>query len=280
MTQSEAGGFGWTQITGLVLGAVLVTVAFVILAWSNRRSRIARKERPPQTTKLLRPAGYSLHCWIDELNEKWNSAVIQSVAAGSVLGLLCSAAYPIIEGVLLHRVTLAQILAQRQSYLLWSLAAMMVSALAWLIANVSQAFRWQRSMRNCRFGLRGEQAVAEALADRAIGAAEYTVFHDVPGDGTWNIDHVVVGPRGIFVLETKTRARRKATRDQPEQEVHFDGERLQFPWCEDRRAAKQVQRNTEWLRQFVAGFAPRDMIIQPVILVPGWFVKRRFTSRL
>lgn len=218
-----------------MLGAVLVAAAFVILAWSNRRSRIARKERPPQTTKLLRPAGYSLHCWIDDLNEKLNSAVLQSVAAGSVLGLLCSAVYPIIEGVLLHRVTLAQILTQPHSYLLWSLAAMMVSALAWLIANVSQAVRWQRSIRNCRFGLRGEQAVAEALAHRAIAAAGYTVFHDVPGDGTWNIDHVVVGPRGVFVLETKTRARRKAIHDQPEQEAYFDGERLQFPWCEDRR---------------------------------------------
>ena len=45
-------------------------------------------------------------------------------------------------------------------------------------------------VRNWRFGLRGEQAVAEKLADRTLAAAGYSAFHDVPGTGGWNIDHV------------------------------------------------------------------------------------------
>ena len=130
-------------------------------------------------------------------------------------------------------------------------------------------------MRNYRFGLRGEQAVAEELNNRNLISAGYVSFHDVPGDGPWNIDHVVVGPGGIFVLETKTRSRRKAKRDQPEQTVFFDGKMLHFPWCFDSNAVNQVKYNAEWVKNFVAGFGPKDMLVQPVVVVPGWFVEAK-----
>src|SRR5207249_11066461 len=99
--------------------------------------------------------------------------------------------------------------------------------------------------------LRGEQAVAEALNDRSLVAASYTAFHDVQSDGDWNIDHVVVGPGGVFVIETKSRSRRKAKFDQQEHVVTFDGRTLRFPWCEDYKAALQAERNAEWVQQFI-----------------------------
>jgi hypothetical protein len=123
--------------------------------------------------------------------------------------------------------------------------------------------------------MRGEQAVAEKLADRQLAAAGYVSFHDVPGDGSWNVDHVVVGPGGVFVLETKARARRKATRQQDEQDVFFDGRVLEFPWCEDRNAAEQVERNARWVCEFLAGYGPKELVVQPVVVVPGWYVKSR-----
>jgi hypothetical protein len=52
-------------------------------------------------------------------------------------------------------------------------------------------------------GAQGEEATAEALAD--LPAGEWTVIHDVawPGRKLANIDHVVVGPSGVFVIDTK-----------------------------------------------------------------------------
>ena len=44
-------------------------------------------------------------------------------------------------------------------------------------------------------------------------------FHDVPAKREkreWNVDHVAVGPGSVFVLETKARAKMKATREQEE----------------------------------------------------------------
>jgi hypothetical protein len=75
------------------------------------------------------------------------------------------------------------------------------------------------------------------------------------------------------VLETKARSRRKAARPQEEQVVFFDGKVLEFPWCYDRKATEQVERNARWVREFLAGFGPKDLIVQPVIVVPGWYVK-------
>lgn len=93
MTQPEPGEISWTQIIGMMLGASMVAVTFIGLAWNNRRIRAARHERPPQRAKLLRLAGYSLQCQIDELTTKLHDAVIQAIAAGSVVGLIGAGLY-------------------------------------------------------------------------------------------------------------------------------------------------------------------------------------------
>lgn len=256
-----------------MFGVGLVVAIFAILAWRKRRYRDASGERPPQRAKLLRPAGYSLHCRIDQLNEKLSYTLMQAVLAGAVVGLVCGGLYPVIEGLILREVTFGQLRAHPQSYLFLSLAGLLLAGLAWMIANVARSLELLSKLRNYQFGLRGEQAVAEALSAHAVAAAGFTIFHDIPGDGPWNIDHILVGPAGILVLETKARSRRKPTGDQPDHEVCFDGQCLQFPWCEDRAAVKQVQRNMDWVRQFVAGFGPNNITIQAIIVVPGWFVR-------
>ena len=58
------------------------------------------------------------------------------------------------------------------------------------------AEKWQR-------GAEGERKTALALA--SLPAEDWTVFHDVrwPGRHRANIDHVVVGPSGVFVIDSK-----------------------------------------------------------------------------
>jgi hypothetical protein len=33
--------------------------------------------------------------------------------------------------------------------------------------------------------------------------------------------------------------------------------------------------NARWVREFLAGFGPKDLVVQPVIVVPGWYVKTK-----
>ena len=55
--------------------------------------------------------------------------------------------------------------------------------------------------------------------------------------------------------------------------VRFDGSVLQFPWCYDDEAVEQVERNAKWIREFLAAFPPKNIPVQPVIVLPGWFVE-------
>jgi len=52
-------------------------------------------------------------------------------------------------------------------------------------------------------GERGELRVAEILDDLRVSG--YRVYHDLVEDG-FNVDHVVVGPTGVYAIETKFRS--------------------------------------------------------------------------
>jgi len=268
-------GLNWNQLLGALLGAAAVVAIIFGLFYLERRRREARKERPPQNEKLLRPPGYSAMLKLDDLADNGPFSAFQAIASGLVLGVGAGSFYPVVVGILLGRFTLAQILHSDPHGVIYSAVLLLLAALLWFIRSLMSFLKIMKEMRSWRFGLRGEQAVAEKLADPGLATAGYIVFHDVPGNEKWNIDHVVVGPGGVFVLETKARPRRKPTREQKDSEVFFDGQTLQFPWCDDRKAAGQVERNARWIREFLAAFPPKGAPVQPVIVVPGWYVSPR-----
>ena len=62
-------------------------------------------------------------------------------------------------------------------------------------------FRLRREIRNLNRAEQGERRIAELLAP--LRAKRYVTFNDVLVTNA-NIDHVLVGPTGIFAIETKT----------------------------------------------------------------------------
>ena len=62
-------------------------------------------------------------------------------------------------------------------------------------------FRLRREIRNLNQAEQGERRIAELLAP--LRAKRYVTFNDVLVTNA-NIDHVLVGPTGIFAIETKT----------------------------------------------------------------------------
>lgn len=72
----------------------------------------------------------------------------------------------------------------------------------------------------------------------------YQVFHDIPGSGKWNIDHVAVGPAGVFAIETKYRTKKPGRNGARDHEATFDGNRIEFASGDyDARAAGQARDN-------------------------------------
>lgn len=123
-----------------------------------------------------------------------------------------------------------------------------------------------------RLGLRGEQAIGEKLIE--VAYCGLRTFHDVPGDGAWNIDHVVVGTQGVFVIETKTRRKPRAGKsDQARWKVLFDGAALQFPHGKDLKAVVQAQANARWLSNYLAKKTGDAVWVEPLVAIPGWWVE-------
>jgi len=212
-------------------------------------------------------------CRMEEAAEALVDALIQAVLAGLIFGISFGTLYPVLGNGVGHPIIFAEIWKAPLGWLFILVVALLMGSFLWMIWKARMVLEFTADVRKWRFGLRGEQAVAERLTDRSLAAAGYSSFHDVPGEGDWNIDHVVVGPGGVFVLETKARPRRRATRQQQEHVVRFDGRKLQFPWCYDDKVVEQVERNARWVREFLAAFPPKNVPVHPVIVVPGWYVE-------
>lgn len=122
--------------------------------------------------------------------------------------------------------------------------------------------------RNMKLGRDGERAVGQYLESLREGGAK--VFHDIVGDAKFNLDHVVISPSGIFVIETKTYSKP----DKGEPSITFDGERVTL---RERGTFEepvvQVTAGARWLREQLKETTGKQFAVRPVLVFPGWFVQ-------
>lgn len=130
-------------------------------------------------------------------------------------------------------------------------------------------FRVRRALpklRSLRQAVLGERAVGQFL--ERLREQGFNVFHDVVGKG-FNVDHVLIGPPGVFTIETKTWSKPTNTRA----EVVFDGDRLKIGSLEpDRDPIIQAKAQAGWLRSLLAESTGRTFDVRPAIVFPGWFI--------
>lgn len=129
--------------------------------------------------------------------------------------------------------------------------------------------RLVRPLKNLALARKGEKAVGQYLEEhtRPLG---YQVLHDLQGDG-FNVDHVLVGPGGVFAVETKTIS--KPAKGQSS--VTYDGETVTVNgFRPDRDPVVQAKACASWLRDIIGKSTGRSVAVRPIVLYPGWFVER------
>jgi len=142
-----------------------------------------------------------------------------------------------------------------------------VAALGMIAYTGYKFIRLRKRYKSLTLGIEGEKYVGQFLEDlRAHGCQ---IFHDVVGD-RFNLDHIVVSPQGIFVIETKTHS--KPVRGQTI--VEFDGEHILVNGrAPDRDPVIQVKAQVSWLEQMLIANTSRKFPIRGVVVFPDWFVK-------
>jgi hypothetical protein len=126
-------------------------------------------------------------------------------------------------------------------------------------------FKGLPRLRALKQGRDGEKTVGQFL--EALRERGYRVFHDVIG-GAFNVDHVLIGPAGIFTVETKTHSKPIG-----DARVVFDGEAIRIDGFEpDRDPVVQEKAQASWLRELLAESTGRKFEVRSAIVFPGWFV--------
>lgn len=237
---------------------------FALLLFLKKRSRQDRAPFP-ENTRLLRGPGESLRRRVAELDEK----ITESVLAGLLVPVITLGTGFYITALLegWPRVGLASL--------------SLVAFLGLLVVMARRSLAKVEQRRNTALGLFGERVVAEQL--EPLKTAGYRVFHDVPaGDPParstqppYNLDHVVVGPAGVFAIETKTRRKGRARVGFMAHEIIYDGRALSYPWGEDRHGLDQALRQAEWLATHLQHQLGRPIPVHPLLVFPGWMIIRK-----
>jgi hypothetical protein len=146
----------------------------------------------------------------------------------------------------------------------WLATTLAVVGVVWATGSIRRGLARAALLRQ---GRDGERAVAQYL--EWFRTRDFFVFHDVP-NGDANIDHVLLGPRGVYVIETKTLS--KPARGQAS--ITFtDGSLLANGRPLDRDPIVQAKAEARWLYNFLAE-SQFKRFVQPVVVFPGWFVEK------
>ena len=125
-----------------------------------------------------------------------------------------------------------------------------------------RALHFKKRAKDADRGALAEEKVAIQLNDLPEG---YHAFHDIVFNG-FNIDHVVIGPGGIFLIETKSHRGK----------VDANGDALLLngkPPIKD--FLKQTWSQTYHLKDFLWKMTSQEWKVQPVLCFSNAFVKVR-----
>ncbi len=250
----------WPLAAFILYFAIFVAAVFSSGVWIAKR----RKEKPPLEFKLLRGPGESLRRRMNQFNE---DALPQMFAAAMAPVLTAFAMIILLAW------------ASPQLRLLPGLLVVGSVTVPVLFLAGRWALRKFLRYRNDRLGYLGERAVGEALAP--LTASGYRVFHDLPaeaGGKKFNVDHVVVGPTGLFAIETKTRRKGRARAGFEAHKVAYDGHQLIWPWAEDSFGLQNAEARARWLSEWLCKMTGLKLAAKPVLVLPGWYVVSKGTG--
>ena len=100
-----------------------------------------------------------------------------------------------------------------------------------------------------------------------------TELKDIPFDG-FNIDHLIICPNGVFVIETKGRSK-PINNGEKQFKVRVENDALHFPNHVEKAPLEQVRRNVTTVRNWLNSATGTEVPVGGVLVLPGWFVDLR-----
>ena len=258
----------WAEIPGglvtigLSVGLGLYVVILGAVALHMWRKEAARRQVPiGMDRRMLRVAGQAVQERLLAMDDRLMNEFIGALVAPVLIAIAATVGLGLTRASSVAQIAVLGV----------SLAGLLIS----LGIRVRRLKAHLEERRRLRLGMHGEQLVAESLMP--LLAKGFHVFHDMPAQGAtkpFNLDHVVVGPSGVFVLETKTRSKPMNDGGKADYKVAYDGDLLTWPMGPDVKSCPQARDNAEWLKRWLKTRLGLDLPVIPVVVIPGWWVER------
>ena len=146
----------------------------------------------------------------------------------------------------------------------------LVGAVGMFIYGLVDYVRNYRARERARDGLLAERVTGIQL--NRLMAQGCVVMHDLPAEG-FNIDHVVIAPRGVYAVETKSFRKPKKVTRHDNYRVAYDGRALRFPDFIEKDAVAQAERQAQWLTREIRKALQYEIQVIPALALPGWHIE-------
>ena len=244
-----------TWIGGLIPSLIMVSAAALVVTfidWAQKWT-LDRRRRSPFTGDFLRNPGHTLlRQWDDARGE-----VMVYMSASMSMPLL------------LFSVTVTQAWWSERPIptCVWVFHGVLALGLSIFLG--SKLVQAMRRVQQLRLGYEGELAVGQEL--NQLMSVGYRVYHDFPAEG-FNVDHVVIGPTGVFAVETKARRKLVTEDGRADAQVEYTGHVLRFPSWSDSKTLYQAQRQAQWLSRWLSSAVGESVPVRAAVTLPGWYV--------
>lgn len=225
------------------------------LGFLSRRHR--EKHISPLTNGFLREAGHGLRL---KYEDKMSTVHVHAIA------MFIFSMFPfVVEGV--------YSLYGKSSSLRLTLSI----ALAIILYTIWKMGKIFPEVKNLRLGLEAEIACGQLLSQ--LMRHGWYVYHDIPSpkiNGKFNIDHILIGPPGVYVVETKGRSKSLSKTGGKQSKIFFKNNRLEFPNNKhETKPLEQAQANARHIAEWLPRASGVKFTPEPVLLFPGWYFEAK-----
>lgn len=135
--------------------------------------------------------------------------------------------------------------------------------------SVWQYFKRRDAIRHWLMGADGERYVGQIL-DREMASRGYRVYHDIQirkGRRQMNIDHLLVGPNGVFLIEDKTWSKPR----KGQTVVKFDGRIIYKNGVPTKAPVTEAFALAKEANAYIKGLSGVSVPVKPVLVFVGWY---------
>ena len=233
----------------------VLLAACIAVRYAYRSFKKSKKVAPTFTENSVGAPG---HLWIEKIDALKEDLIFNKAFVITIPLVVCS-------GYAVH------IYFYRHAF--EPLALKIFGALGAVI-TLYYLIRVWKLQKKCQFmQLRYEGALAVGQELDQLKLKGDHVYHDFPAD-KFNIDHLVVGRKGIFTVVTNASSRPINGDRRREDTVEYNGKMIHFPNGDDFTIIEQAEWQASWLSQWISDVIGEQVAARAIVALPGWYVKR------